>query len=139
MALAALSLFLTALKADASLVALVGSKESIRYGSLSESRRIPGVYLKGGMTDTSTPNAGAASTGHRTNDDTARVSVWASTPELAQELADRVDEVVLRGLPGLLGLVRSGGMAADSDPDEPELWHATATYSYVYRVADSIA
>ena len=137
MTLTALSQVLAALQADSALQTLLGGSGRVRFGNLTASQSIPGVYLTGGNTDKSTPNPGYLVSRHRTNNDTIRADAWATTPEAVQALIDRVDVVILPGLAGFLGTERSSGMAATPDPDQPELWHAAATYTFTYRVLDS--
>lgn len=127
---------LAKLDADAPLRALLGGADRVWFGHLSQAEAIPGVYLTGGDTDTSTPRLGYRETGIRDNNDTVQVDAWALTPELCRDLVKRIDPILFAGVTGTDGWLRIGGMAPDRDPDRPELWHATARYSFNYPIQD---
>jgi hypothetical protein len=129
--------FLAALDADPTLRERLGGPDRIRFGHLSQHERIPGIYLSGGDTNTSEPGFGYQQSGLRDAAETVQIDVWAFSPELAGDLADRLDPVVFTGLRSLRRLRRAGGMAPKRDPDRRDLFHATARYAFEYRIRDT--
>jgi len=126
------------LEADTTLRTLLGGAGRVRFGHLSQHEQIPGVYVTGGTTNTSTPAFGYRVSRLRDNDDTVQLDVWAMTPEAALAIAKRLDPVVFDGISGLTLIHRVGGMDPAPDPERSEIWHATARYAFEYRLRDTI-